>query len=125
MRQLLLQLKKYELTKTEVFTLINLGLGLDQQPQSVAANGHSETEPNGDVKDEADEEETQESDLSKSLFRLIVEESEERFAGDEGEEQIDEILSIIKASIQGGGQIQVPNGHTQKVASVPAESTDD
>lgn len=77
----MVRLKSYELTKTEVMNLVNMGLGV-----RVGTQQEDEEEP--------DEETVMARDIQ--FFRVVVEESEERFPEDEGEERIREIIGIMK-----------------------------
>ena len=107
MRDLQLKLQKYELTKTEVLSLINLGIGLQvSQSQDATAeqvngevNGDATTNGDGIKHEEGENEEEEaeegaESGLNQLLFSLVVEEADERFAGEVGDAQIDEILRV-------------------------------
>lgn len=75
------RLKPYEVTKTEVMNLVNMGLGTRVTNQQ-------------DDEEEPDEETIMARDIQ--FFRVVVEESDERFADDEGEERIKEIIGIMK-----------------------------
>lgn len=130
MEDLVQKLKKYELTKTEVFSLISLGVGLHEAtpPTAIEAEATGQDNANGDnlTRDqpgtgdggqdevEVEDEEPAETGLNRMLFGLIVEESDERFAGDEGEQRITEILEILKgaseATVKGDGE-HVTNGN--------------
>lgn len=134
-----MKLKPFGLTKTEVFELVNLGIGVGEA--SSAANGdaggedlngdsngvddHDEDdkphvkregpgdEANGEAEDEEAgdaEEEGAESSLDRMLFGLVVEEADERFSGDEGEQRITEVLGIIKETINGTKENEVRQG---------------
>lgn len=80
------KLKPFELTKTEVMNLVNMGLGV-----RVAAQTEDDEEP--------DEETVMGRDIQ--FFRVAVEESDERFADDEGEERIREIIGIMRECMEG------------------------
>lgn len=80
-KELVRRLKPYEVTKTEVMNLVNMGLGTRVTNQQ-------------DDEEEPDEETIMARDIQ--FFRVVVEESDERFADDEGEERIKEIIGIMK-----------------------------
>ncbi len=111
------RLRKYDLTKTEALTLINLGLGL---PRLQPANANLETNGNVtegvEVKDESGEasntkeggDPTSETMMSpgavepnfRALADCVIEDIGERFPGDEGEEKIEQILSVLEECIE-------------------------
>lgn len=88
------KLRAFSLTKTEVFMLINLGVGLPRtqysQPAAGAANG-----ADGDEEQE-EAEEVQEPD-DRQLLSIVIEELEERFSGEEGEAKVEKILETMRA----------------------------
>ena len=78
--------------------LINIGVGV--RPPSQTEN---QEQVNGEVKVEAGEEEADEDEALQAamardvqFFRVVVEESDERFEGDEGENRIREVVQILK-----------------------------
>lgn len=119
MTDLILKLKKYQLYKTEVFALINLGIGRDKKGPATGQGGEAQPEANGEaaegedeekgdekeelVKEEEEngeeEEEEAQNNVDLMLFELIVEDSDERFPGDKGQQQISEILGILRDTI--------------------------
>lgn len=84
------RLKPYELTKTEVLNLINLGVG--------ARTTTPGTQQDGEEAEEVDEEALTSRDVA--FFKVAVEEAEERFAGDEGEARILEAVGIMREVLQ-------------------------
>ena len=115
------RLRKYDLTKTEALTLINLGLGLSRsQPAkaNIETKGHTRGEPEGKKEnDEADEANEADAPTSETViapadeegpvepnFRALadcaIENVGERFSGDEGEQKIEEILSVLQECIE-------------------------
>lgn len=87
-KELIRRLKPYELTKTEVMNLVNMGLGVRGANQQEGDDGE----------EEPDEEELAETAMARDIqfFRVVVEESDERFEGDEGEERIREVIGVVK-----------------------------
>ncbi|EXJ87747.1 hypothetical protein A1O1_04673 [Capronia coronata CBS 617.96] len=83
------KLRAFGLTKTEVFMLINLGIGLPRnqssQPSAAAEDGEEENEA----------EEVQEPD-DRQLLSIVIEELEDRFPGEEGEAKIEKILQTMR-----------------------------
>lgn len=98
---LIKQFKPYELTKTEVMNLINMGIGVrvSQQQNEEQVKGDAEGEEEPDQPDE-------EAEISRDVqfFKVVVEEADERFPGDDGEETIRKIVSIMKETITGGAK---------------------
>jgi len=94
MTDLIKKLRPYGLTKTEVMNLINLGVGAQTDEQADQADGDMKTE----------EEAESEGDLAlvrdELRFRVVVEESEERFADELGEEKIREVIDILRHTIK-------------------------
>ncbi|KIW65945.1 hypothetical protein PV04_08158 [Phialophora macrospora] len=111
------KLRTFGLSKTEAFMMINLGVGLargyEQQPfmngdqdnvntvsssiESAAANenaGTSGDEEQPNPEGQEDEAAYQPSDLE--LLSCVVEELDDRFPGDEGQEQIQKIVQTIR-----------------------------
>ena len=78
------RLKPYNLTKTEVLNLINLNLGAKVSDEEIK-------------QEDGEEEEVTSRDLA--LFRVTVEDCEERFPGEEGEERIGEVVGILKEEV--------------------------
>ncbi|KIW23710.1 uncharacterized protein PV07_11889 [Cladophialophora immunda] len=101
----------FGLTKTEALVLINLGLGLPRGQQLATDENAPEERVNGegdDINDDgvgADgvdgqiaaegEEEPPESD-DRQFLSLVIEEMEERFSGEEGEAQVQQILETMR-----------------------------
>ena len=98
--------RKYDLTKTEVLTLINLGLGMPRsRPVKVKAfaNGHTEVanaEKDGsdEAQDQMLEEGTDEPNY-RALVDCVIESVGERFAGEAGELKLEEIITVLKECI--------------------------
>lgn len=107
-------------------TLINLGIGLNRGQNSDVVpsigetmegvvNGEGETsaraaeaQAEGEETDAAAQEQADEAEMEaesepddRQLMALVVEELEERFPGEEGEEKIRQILQLMRDSIQG------------------------
>lgn len=112
MPELVRRLKPFDLTKTEVLNLINLGVGL-RAPQPSA-------EEKSDDGEDGNEEDT-EMARDVQFFKVTVEESDERFPGDEGEERIQEAVTIIRKTIQSVASINGTNGVVSEDAYTVAE----
>lgn len=86
MPELVKKLKPFDLMKVEVLNLINVGIGVRA------------TQPQGDANNEDEDEPDQEAEISRDIqfFKVIVEEADERFPGEEGEERIREVISIMR-----------------------------
>ncbi|EXJ82853.1 hypothetical protein A1O3_06668 [Capronia epimyces CBS 606.96] len=88
------KLRAFGLTKTEVFMLINLGVGLPRnqisRPGADAENGEA---AEADEEDAADE--VQEPD-DRQLLSIVIEELEDRFPGEEGEAKVEKILETMR-----------------------------
>jgi len=104
LRDLIIKLQPYGLTKAEVVMILNLGLGLTSPVD--AENRNAEGYVNGDGGMEVDEEHTNGVDAGENgegeddysamaLFDTVVEEREDRIA----DEDVSVILSIIKETL--------------------------
>lgn len=110
MPELVKKLKPYDLTKTEVLNMINLGIGMRAPQQSA------------EVKSEDGEDENEEdTEMARDVqfFKVTVEETEERFPGDEGEERIREVVMTIREMVQPMAAVNGTNG-----AEVEEEETE-
>ena len=89
------KLKPYELSKAEVLNLINMGIGVRVPSQQ------NQEEIDGEAEDE-EEQPDEEAEMSRDVqfFKVAVEEAEERFPGEDGEERIKEMVSILKHTIK-------------------------
>lgn len=105
MPELVKRLRPFELTKTEVLNLINLGIGMRAPQQS------------NEVKSEDGEDENDgDTEMARDVqfFKVTIEETDERFPGDEGEERIREAVTIIRGTIQSVAAVNGTNGaHTE------------
>lgn len=104
LRDLIIKLQPYGLTKAEVVMILNLGLGLTSPVD--AENRNAEGYVNGDGGMEVEEEHTNGVDAGENgegeddysamaLFDTVVEEREDRIA----DEDVSVILSIIKETL--------------------------
>jgi hypothetical protein len=112
------RLRQYDLTKTEALMIINLGIGLDrsQLPKvngvsPVDTSSQQERDPDAkEIEDEGDPAaattsstvvppEVANVEISESyhqyLLSRVVENMEERFQGEEGEQKIEQILKVL------------------------------
>ncbi|RMZ76056.1 hypothetical protein DV737_g5006, partial [Chaetothyriales sp. CBS 132003] len=92
------RLKKYNLTKTEVLSIINLGLGL---PRSLPAHAKTLANHHGhDHEADADAPPDQEDGAVEPNFRAlaecVIDSLADRFPGDEGEDKIESILAVLE-----------------------------
>ncbi|RMZ92121.1 hypothetical protein DV736_g593, partial [Chaetothyriales sp. CBS 134916] len=113
------RLKKYDLTKTEVLSMINLGLGLSRsQPANAKTIANLPGVENGvvvgaatvaapgehDHKADADAPSDQEDGAVEPNFRAlaecVIDSLTDRFPGDEGEEKIESILVVLDECIR-------------------------
>lgn len=104
-RELVLKLRPYGLTKAEVLTIINLGIGLsagESEEQTVDENGYGVMEVdqaaavNGEG-EEGEEGEGGEADYGAlALFDAVIEEREERIS----DEDLVAILGIIRETLR-------------------------
>jgi hypothetical protein len=130
-------LRKHDLTKTEVYQIINLLVGLPRPPPPAngdemdvdADNGAADnTDADADIKDEpededeGDEEQPSEEDAAdangRHILGLVLDSLDERFPGEEGERKIQQILRTLReyiktdeASVNG---VNGDNGDDQK-----------
>lgn len=120
MAEVVKRLRQLGLTKTEVFSIINLGIGLprpepavngeaesmevddqgeEEEEEAAAANdepvAHVAVEDGGDGSDAVVEEDTG----GRQLLQVVVDSFDERFSGDEGEETIQAILKVLRDCI--------------------------
>lgn len=91
------KLKAFGLTKTEVFNLINLGVGL---PTAQSTQKSVEAGDGMDVDGEGAGEDAAEEPDYRQMLSLIVEELEDRFPGDEGEAKIQKIFDTMRNEYQ-------------------------
>jgi len=89
--------------------LVNLGIGAGKDRASIEGG------------DEEEEQEQPETD--RQLFSLVVEEVEERFAGEEGESRIQEILGIMKIGLRGEVESKRVNGTSEKEGDGASEAS--
>lgn len=117
MNEVVKRLRELGLTKTEVYSIINLGIGLPRPASAV--NGEAEgmdVEGEGEASTADDEVvahitvPTEDGDGStdaiieddtdgRELLRLVVDSLDERFPGDEGEEKILAMLKVLRDCI--------------------------
>lgn len=119
------KLRAFGLTKTEVYTMINIGIGLPRgqaKQQLVNGNGHVNGDAIGDEEDatqydesgaagdEGDVEPTADAEpfvsADYSLIPAIIEEFGERFPGEEGQEQVQKILDTIREEYELAQNVQ-------------------
>lgn len=101
------KLRSFGVTKTEALVLINLGIGLPRNqspPKEAETNGESE-EP-----DEEAAEDAQEEPDDRQLLSLVIEEVDDRFPGDEGEDKIQKILETMRAEFDRASAKATTNG---------------
>ena len=117
MKEVVQRLRKFNLTKTEVFSIINLGIGLPrlaaagaEEGMDIDAAAEETVETNGDTNDDAvarismpveDEEGTaevsaEEDPSARYLLSLVVDGLDERFPAAESEEKIQGILAVLR-----------------------------
>lgn len=75
--------------------LVNMGIGVRSSSQKI------QEQINGDAEEEQ-EQLGEEAEVSRDVqfFKVAVEEAEERFPGDTGEERIREVVTIMKETIK-------------------------
>ncbi|KAK7892369.1 hypothetical protein LTR67_007465 [Exophiala xenobiotica] len=100
------KLRNFGLTKAEVFTLINLGVGL---PRNQPASKPEGADDAMEVDEEQPAEDVEEPD-DRQLLSLIVEELEERFSGEEGEAKIEKILNTMRTEYDRAHVTAAANG---------------
>ncbi|KAJ5135264.1 uncharacterized protein N7515_004542 [Penicillium bovifimosum] len=96
LRDLIVKLKPYKLTKAEVVMLLNLGVGICSESSADAgdgANGHDEMEVDGEGEGAGEEGETDYTAVV--LMDAVVEERELRLS----DEDVAAILAIIKETL--------------------------
>lgn len=105
------KLRSFGLTKTEILVLINLGVGLPRsqssQPATEADGGEIEGDPEDSEPPPGEEE--QEID-DRQLLSLVIEELDERFAGDQGEAKIEKILQTMRTEFSRAQTTAAANG---------------
>lgn len=74
--------------------LVNMGIGVH------ASSTQNQEEVNGDAEEEEQPDEEAEMSRDVQFFKVAVEEAEDRFPGDDGEERIQEIVRIMKETIR-------------------------
>lgn len=89
MATLVRRLKGFELTKTEVLNLVDVGVGRRKTSEGQTVESGEE--------EELSEEERVARDVL--VFKCVVEEVDLRFAGDSGGERIKEIIEIFRDTI--------------------------
>lgn len=111
------RLREFDLTKTEVYSIINLSIGLPTPPdsfnedsQAMEVDGQEEADVNGDeavaelsVPAEGDgtasATEIEDGAEGRYLLGTVVDGLEERFPGEQGEEKIQAILRVLRECI--------------------------
>lgn len=101
MPELVKKLKPFDLTKTEVLNMINLGVGIRGSQQQAEIKSE-------DGEDGADDEAEMARDIQ--FFKVAVEEADDRFPGDEGEERMREAVMIMKETVKGVETVNGTNG---------------
>lgn len=101
MPDLVKRLKPFDLTKTEVLNVVNVGIGMRAPQQSAEVKSE-------DGEDGVDEDTEMARDVQ--FFKVTVEEVEERFPGDEGEERIREAVAIIREMVLPETTVNGTNG---------------
>ncbi|KIW12539.1 hypothetical protein PV08_09816 [Exophiala spinifera] len=106
------KLKAFGLTKTEIFNLINLGVGLStaQSTQKSVENSDG-MDVDGDG---AGEDAPEEPDY-RQMLSLIVEELDDRFSGDEGESKIQKIFDTMRSEYERAKKGKPAKGTKAKV----------
>lgn len=107
MPELVKKLRPFDLTKTEVLNMINVGIGMRASQQSTEVKSE-------DGEEGAEEEAEMARDVQ--FFKVTVEEAEERFPGDEGEERVREAVMIMKESVRSAAAVNGINGTDSKNA---------
>lgn len=108
MNEAVQRLRAFGLTKTEVYTIINLAVGVYRPRKAELADNTDGMEvdvvENGDaaesVKEEADVKPEQESDdtsysIGQNALTLIIDSLEERFPEDDREGKLAEIINVL------------------------------
>lgn len=90
--ELVKKLKAYGLTKTEALNLINIGVGMRPAGQD---------QVNGDDEQEVGPDDEAEMARDVQFFKVVVEEADERFPGDDGDERVRDIISTMKNCVLG------------------------
>ena len=118
MNNVISRLRQHNLTKTEALTILNLGIGLDRShlPKTNEALDQDtktvQQETSGDGEDKNMEAPTSDTllpndpaniETSEQYHRLVlscvIEKFDERFQGEEGEEQVQQILGVLQDCI--------------------------
>jgi hypothetical protein len=121
------KLRAFGLAKTEVFTILNLGIGLPKaQQQQDNTSGEAEVNGDGDVPADDEEqaqpaEETSEGTPDVDLLSCAVHNLYERFPGDEGQEQIQKIIDTMKEEYE---QALAKEAHTNGDTHPEADAMD-
>ncbi|EAS32485.1 uncharacterized protein CIMG_03509 [Coccidioides immitis RS] len=112
LRTIITRLKPFNLTKAEVLTIINLGVGLDINPEGEGAaspaeedtvmldgnvNGEASDTGDGGAKEEEADDAGDEDYGALALLDTVIEDREERLSN----EDISEILKIIRETLGG------------------------
>ncbi|KAK5106824.1 hypothetical protein LTS08_000947 [Lithohypha guttulata] len=90
--ELVKKLKAYGLTKTEALNLINIGVGMRPSGQD---------QVNGDDEQEVGPDDEAEMARDVQFFKVVVEEADERFPGDDGDERIRDVIITMKSCVSG------------------------
>ncbi|ETN47068.1 uncharacterized protein HMPREF1541_01258 [Cyphellophora europaea CBS 101466] len=115
MSEVVKRLRQFDLTKTEVYSIVNLGIGLPRVQPSV--NGEAEgmevdgqeeattngmepiaqiTMPDDDGDDATAEADAADDQSGRYLLGLVVENLDERFSGEEGDDKIQAIIRVLR-----------------------------
>jgi hypothetical protein len=111
------KLRKFGLSKTEAYMMVNLGVGLargyEQQPlmngdqdgdvnavsdsiESTTANDNTGTSEEHEQPSPVGQDEAEYQPSDMELLSCVIEELEERFPGDDGQERIQKIVQTIR-----------------------------
>ncbi|KAI1616701.1 hypothetical protein EDD36DRAFT_415587 [Exophiala viscosa] len=88
------KLRSLGVTKTEALVLINLGVGLPRNQPT-----EKEAEINGDAEEPNEEgaEDAQEEPDDRQLLSLVIEEVDDRFSGEQGEDKIQKVIETMRS----------------------------
>ncbi|KIV79346.1 hypothetical protein PV11_06912 [Exophiala sideris] len=87
------KLRSFGVTKTEALVLMNLGVGL---PRKQPAPKESETNGDSDEPNEDGAEDAQDEPDDRQLLSLVIEEVDDRFSGEQGEDKIQKIIETMR-----------------------------
>ena len=116
MSNLVGRLRQYDLSKTEIYSIINLGIGLPRL-QSAATNGDADTMDadgaNGSNEEDTTTEDTNQDQpvaieeideadeaTARHILALVIDSLDNRFTGDEGDEKIEGIIKAVRDSVK-------------------------